>query len=142
MNETNFKRTLTAALLTLVATAAYSQTTTLQAKIPFTFRAVGADYPAGQYTIGRATQASASKWTVQLRNVETGQAVFIAAKAPATESKDARPRLIFRCVGEEGCSLASLWSGEGNGMEFSTPPLTASQRERRETIYLDRFKDK
>jgi hypothetical protein len=70
--------------------------------------------------------------------MDTGKAVFIQPTAPLRESEGARPRLIFRCGGVEGCSLASLWSGTGSGLEFYTPALTASQRERRETVYLDR----
>jgi hypothetical protein len=45
-------------------------------------------------------------------------------------------------AGEEGCSLARLWSGDGGGLEFRTPPLKPSQRERRETIYLESFQEK
>ena len=138
MKRENLKRTLTAALLTLVATAAYAQTDALTAKIPFAFRAVGSDLPAGRYKIAQATGAAGNGRTMELRNLDTGKAVFIPAKAPVSENKDARPRLVFKCAGEEGCSLSSLWSGEA-GLEFSTPPLTASQRERRETIYLERF---
>ena len=142
MNTKNLKHTLTAALLTLVATAAYGQTDALTAKIPFAFRAVGSDLPAGRYKIGQASGAGGDARTMELRNMDTGKAVFIPSKAPVSENKDARPRLVFKCAAEEGCSLSSLWSGEGGGMEFSTPPLTASQRERRETIYLERFKGK
>lgn len=79
---------------------------------------------------------------MELRNLETGKAVFLLAKdASLTESKQGRPRLIFRCRGE-GCSLATLWSGSGSGLDFPFPALTANQKERRETIYLDRFKEK
>jgi hypothetical protein len=81
--------------------------------------------------------------TMELRNLDTGKTVFIPSKTPVTGSKkDVRPRLIFQCGGEEGCSLATLWSGADSGLEFATPALTASQKERRETIYLDRFKEK
>jgi hypothetical protein len=75
-----------------------------------------------------------------LRNMDTGKAVFLPSKAPGKESKDARPRLIFQCIDEQGCALTALWSGEGKGLEFSNPPLTAAQRERRETIYLEKLK--
>ena len=37
---------------------------------------------------------------------------------------------------------AEDWSGAGSGLEFATPALTAPQKERRETIYLDRFNGK
>ena len=142
MKQKNLKRTLTAALLTLVATAAYAQTNAMTAKISFAFRAVGSDLPAGRYRVAPATAAPGSSRAMELKNIDTGKTVYILAKAPMTESEGARPRLIFRCGGEEGCALASLWSGTGAGLEFSTPALTASQRERRETIYLDRFKGK
>lgn len=133
------KCTFTAALLTLVATAAYGQEYAMTAKIPFAFRAAGSDLPAGEYKVDRATEGAGSA-TMQLRNVDTGKSVFIPSKVPVTESKKARPRLIFQCGGEEGCSLAKLWSGDGDGLEFATPALTDAQRERLETVYLNRFK--
>ena len=133
--------TLIAVMLTLAASAALGQDKPMIAKIPFAFRAVGSDFPAGQY---RVTTTRDSSWSMALLNEDTGRSVFIPAAAPVTEStdaRDARPRLIFKCGGEEGCSLTTLWSGTG-GLEFPTPKLTANQRERRETIYLDRFKEK
>ncbi len=143
MKQKNVRRTLIAAVLTLAASAAYGQENGTTAKIPFAFRAVGSDFPAGQYRVGAMTGSSGD---LQLQNMDTGKTAFIRSKAPltggATESKEVRPRLIFQCGGEEGCSLAKLWSGSGRGLEFATPKLTANQRERRETIYLDRFKDK
>ena len=138
MKQKNLKRALTAALLTLVATAAYGQTNAMTANISFAFRAVGSDLAAGRYKVAPVVGTSGRSQTMELRNMDTGKAVFILATAPIMESEDARPRLIFRCGGEEGCSLTSLWSGTGRGMEFATPALTASQRERRETIHLPR----
>ncbi len=137
MNKRSLRYTLTAALLTLACTAAYSQTNTLTATIPFAFRAVGSDFPAGKYKVRPAKGASGALGTMQLQSVDTGKSVFIQAKAPATESKNARPRLMFQCVSDEGCALSKLWSGTGSGMEFPTPALTPSQKERYETIYLD-----
>jgi hypothetical protein len=140
MQHKNLRRTLTAAMLTLLATTAYSQHNVLTAKIPFGFRAVGSDLPAGPYEV---RQTSGSSRALELRNLDTGKTVFIPSKDPAlSEAGDARPRLIFQCGGEGNCSLARLWSGTGAGVEFSTPALTSAQRERMETIYLDRFKGK
>jgi hypothetical protein len=141
MKPRMLKRTLTAALLTLAATAAYGQQQyAMTANIPFSFRAVGSDLPAGRYKVDR-TPGNAG--TMELRNIDTGKTVFIPAKgAPIAEAKNARPRLIFQCGGDEGCSLERLWSGTGSGLEFPTPALTAAQKERLETIYLDRFKSK
>jgi hypothetical protein len=128
-----------AAILTLVAGAAYGQNDGTSAKIPFAFRAVGSDLPAGKYVVGPASNDSQN---IKLQNMETGKTVFVHAKFGITESKNPRPRLVFQCGGEEGCSLTRLWSGTGSGLEFATPKLTANQRERRETIYLGRFKEK
>jgi hypothetical protein len=140
MKQKNLRRTLAAAILTLVAGAAYGQDLETSAKIPFAFRAFGSDLPAGTYAVGPLTGNPDS---LLLRNLDTGKSVFMHAKAHATEAtNESRARLVFRCGGEEGCSLAQLWAGTGTGFEFATPKLTADQRERRETIYLDRFKDK
>ena len=139
MKQKSLRNTLIAATLTLAATAAYGEDYAMAAKIPFPFRAVGSDLPAGHYRVERMEGNSS---VLALRNTDTGKAVFIPSKDPATESGHTRPRLIFQCGGEEGCSLATLWSGSGAGLEFRTPPLTATQKERRETIYLDRFKAK
>jgi hypothetical protein len=143
MKQENLGRALIAAMLTLGAGAAYGQDNGTTAKIPFAFRAVGSDFPAGNYRVGPMRGTSGN---MELQNLDTGKSAFIRSKAPlaagATESKEVRPRLVFRCGGEEGCALATLWLGSGSGMEFATPKLTANQRERRETIYLDRFKEK
>jgi hypothetical protein len=78
-----------------------------------------------------------------LQNIQTGKSLFIHAKTSITDpQKDVRSRLVFQCGGEEGCALARLFEGTGRGLEFPTPRLTANQRERRETIYLDRFQEK
>jgi hypothetical protein len=142
MKHQTLNRTITAALLTLVATAAYSQSTALTAKIPFAFRAVGSELPAGKYKVVAAAGPSAGSRTMELTNVDTGKAVFIPIKTPANESENGKPRLIFRCASDEGCALTSLWSGQGTGMEFSAPALTPSQKERYETVYLERVKAK
>jgi hypothetical protein len=127
-------------MLALAATAgAYGQDHEMTAKIPFAFRASGSDLPEGHYKVGTMSRGSR---TVELRNMDTGKSVFIPSRASITDDKDVRARLIFKCGGEEGCTLARLWEGSGGGLEFSTPALTANQRERRETIYLDRFKAK
>jgi len=138
MTQKSLRRTLIAAALTLAASTAFGQDKDTTATIPFAFRAVGNDLPAGSY---RILPASGSI-TLRLENVDTGKSVFIHAKAPISASQTERPRLIFQCGGEEGCALATLWSGADSGLEFATPKLTANQRERRETVYLDRFKDK
>jgi hypothetical protein len=133
-------KTLIAALLTLAASAAYGQDRDTIAKIPFAFRALGADLPAGQYKVVHDPGNSAN---MRLQNVESGKSVFIHARTSVTDPEKNFPsRLVFECGGEEGCALVTLFEGTGHGLEFPTQRLTANQRERRETIYLDRFKEK
>src|SRR5277367_2376709 len=107
MKQTSLRQTLTAALLVLAAGAAYGQDLETTAQIPFAFRAVGSDLPAGRYRVVRSAGYT-SKMTLQ--NVDTGKSVFINAKTSVTDSKkDERPRLVFQCGGEEGCALARLF---------------------------------
>jgi hypothetical protein len=146
MKQKNLTGTLTAALLTLVTAAAYGQTNSMTADIPFAFHAVGSSLPAGRYQIAPATIGSE---VMIVRNVDTGKAVYAPSKDPITESvrgsalgsKDANPRLVFQCRGEEDCSLAQLWSGGGRGLEFRTPVPAAGQRQR-DTVYVIRLKVK
>ena len=140
MKQRSLTKTLVAALLTIAGSAAYGQDRQTTAKIPFAFRAVGSDLPAGNYKVVHGTGYSVN---MQLQNMDTGKSVFLHAKTSIEDSgKHQRSRLVFQCGGDEGCTLARLFEGTGRGMEFRTQRLTANQRERRETIYLDRFNDK
>src|SRR5271170_1832459 len=109
MKQKSLRRTITAAMLTLIATTAYGQDYPMTAKVPFAFRAAGSDLPAGRYKVERPPNSA----TLTLRNVETGKTIFIPYRDPVTEAKTARPRMIFECGGEGGCSLATLWAGSG-----------------------------
>ena len=139
MKQKNLASTLTAALLTLVTATAYGQTNTMTANIPFAFHAVGSNLPAGRYQIAPAILGSR---IMAVRNLDTGKTVYAPSKDPITESvlgsRDANPRLVFQCRGEENCSLAKLWSGAGQGLEFRTPAPTAGQRQR-DTVYVIRL---
>jgi len=139
MKQNRLRGTFIAVMMTLAASAAFGQDGAMTTKIPFAFRAVGSDLPAGRYMVSTTREGSR---IMALLNQDTGKKVFIRSSALISGSEAARPRLIFKCGGEEGCTLARLWSRTGDGLEFPTPKLTANQRERRETIYLDRFKEK
>jgi len=141
MKQKNLTLTLTAAVLTLVTAVAYGQNNPLTATIPFAFHAANSNLPAGRYRVARASGTMGGSGIMQLRNLETGKSVFLASRVPITDSEDTRPRLVFRC-GESGCALATLWSGEGTGMEFATPKLPAAEKERSEVAYLYGSKEK
>jgi hypothetical protein len=139
MKQKNLHYTLTAALLTLVTAAAYGQTNTMIADIPFAFHAVGSNLPAGRYQVAPATTSSP---VMEVRNLDTGKTAYVLSKVRVTESKDSEPRLVFQCRGEDDCSLARLWSGAGIGMEFLTPALTSAHRERGASVYVIRLTQK
>jgi hypothetical protein len=140
MKQRSLTKALVAALLTIAGSAAYGQDRQTTAKIPFAFRAVGSDLPAGNYKVVHGTGYSVN---MQLQNIDTGKSVLLHAKSSiANSEKHERPRLVFECGGEAGCTLARLFEDTGRGLEFPTQRLTANQRERRETIYLDRFREK
>jgi hypothetical protein len=142
MKHTNLTLTVTAAMLTLAATTAFGQKPSLTAKVPFAFRAAGTDLPAGRYAVAPPQGSLGTSGTMEIRNLDTGKAIFLPAKNSPLAEKTGKPRLIFQCSDDGGCSLATAWSGQGSGLEFNTPALTASQKERRETIYLERFTSK
>jgi hypothetical protein len=139
MKQNNLRTMFIPATLLLALGVAFGQDKGSTAKIPFAFRASGSDLPAGRYTVLQ----TGNSVNVEIKSRDTGRSTYIQGKAPITESGGGRARLIFQCVeGEEGCSLARVWSGDGSGLELRTPGLTPSQRERRETIYLDRLHEK
>jgi hypothetical protein len=139
MKQKSLTKTLVAALLMIAASTAYGQDRETTAKIPFAFRAVGSDLPAGHYKVVHGSEYSA---IMQLQNMDTGKSVLLYAKTSIADSeKGWRSRLVFECGGE-GCTLARLFEGTGRGLELPIQRLTANQRERRETIYLDGVSEK
>jgi hypothetical protein len=140
MKQKSLTKTLVAALLTIAASTAYSQDRETTANIPFAFRAIGSDLPAGHYKVVHGSQHSAM---MRLQNVDTGKSVLLYGKTSIVDSeKRWRSRLVFECGGNDGCTLATLFEGTGRGLELPMQRLTANQRERRETVYLDRVSEK
>jgi hypothetical protein len=140
MKVNRMKLQVTAAMLSLGGIAAYGQNPPLTAKIPFAFRAVGNDLPSGNYRIARQQGATGASGTMELRNMDSGKAIFIPAKVPTTERTGDHARLIFHCA-EGDCALETMWMGTGQGLEFATPQMTSTQRERHETISLEPYKE-
>jgi hypothetical protein len=127
----NLNRTLmlTAAVLTLGAAAAYGQNR-VTADVPFSYRIVGAELPAGEYAVMQQGPFT------MLRNVANGQAKMAMTTSRVSEAKDRGARLVFRCGDESGCSLAQVWTGDGNGWQLYTPRLTAGEKERLAVVFI------
>ncbi len=133
MKQVSSKLMVTAAILTLGATAANGEEF-LIAKVPFDFRAVRSNLPAGRYSIAPAL---GGRNVTEIRNLDTGKTVFLSSKLTRGDS-DGEARLVFMCGGNDVCSLATMWPESGPGLDIPTPAPTG----RRETISRIRIKGK
>ena len=86
MKQTRLRSTLIAAMMTFAASATFGQDDPMTTKIPFAFRVVGSDLPAGRYMVSTTRESSR---IVALLNQDTGKKVFIRSSAPISESKAA-----------------------------------------------------
>lgn len=112
-----FDRTLiwVAASLAL-GTAVYGQDK-ITANIPFAFRTADGLHSAGVYDV--LTHSGAV--VLQLRS-PNGHSVNLPLGIPETSGiGEDRPRLVFNCKDDGGCSLAQVWTGNGKGWSYSAP---------------------
>ena len=135
MNKT-LQRALTGAALMISATAANAQNLPLIAKIPFAFRAVGSDLPAGEYTIRAMSFGSA---VLEIRNAATRETVYVFGDGQridtAWQSNGASPYLTFQCMGD-ACDLDSLASASRSPVRFGIPGRSRTGRKNTATIHL------
>jgi hypothetical protein len=117
MKQRILRQTLTAALLALAAGAAYGQDRETTAEIPFAFRAVGSDLPAGRY---RVVQSAGYTSKMTLQNVDTGKSVFINAKTSVTDSKT---KSVPAWSSNAAARKVARWPGFGRarGADWSSP---------------------
>jgi hypothetical protein len=123
-----------AAALTAIAVNAPAQM--LKAEVPFTFHAGQAVMTPGPYNLTLNT----SSHNAILRNVDTGQSVFVIFGAEATPLKawrsDGRARMGFDCVGRR-CVLRQLWPGnDSRSFEIPGPKLGRDEAVRTAEITL------
>ena len=104
------------AAATLVAAGAASAQT-LQATIPFAFRAGGKTMAAGTYHVNLRGLGGAV--LIKGWNKVGTVALPVAHK----DAKESTPKLVFAC-GRGTCSLLQIWPGYSEtGLEFETPKL-------------------
>jgi hypothetical protein len=102
-----------AAAALVAAGAASAQT--LQAEIPFAFRAGGKVMAAGTYSVD--VRGSANIVTISGWNKGGVMAMPTGVKADA----ESKPKLVFEC-GHGTCSLLQVWPGYSqDGLVFRTP---------------------
>jgi hypothetical protein len=133
--KTNLTRTLLLAAVALTSAASAFAEIKAAANVPFSFRASGKELPASAYSISKYSDAGAGHLT--LTNNNTGHSIFLPSMIPADGSKDARPRLVFRCGASSGCALAGIYLADGHGWKVPTPRLKPAEIERMAMIYIE-----
>jgi hypothetical protein len=127
-NLTN-KMTIVAAAFLAVASAASAQS--MEAKIPFAFRAAGKVMAPGTYHVRMQTQPSGYP-LLTISSHESGQSILAVAfgngnpKAAWKATGDAV--LSFEC-GNSRCALRQVWMGAGTSQvyRFATPNLGSDE---------------
>jgi hypothetical protein len=133
--KTNLTRTLLLAAVALTGAASAFAQTKAGANVPFSFRASGKDLPASAYSISQYSYSAPGHF--KLTNDNTGQSMFLRSMTAAHDSKDLRPRLVFRCGTSSGCALAGVYLADGRGWKVPTPRLKPAEIERMAMIYLE-----
>jgi hypothetical protein len=133
--KTNLTRTLILAAVALIDAASAFAQNKGAANVPFSFRAFGKDLPAGAYSLIQTGNVGGAH--LMLRNQANGHAALLPIAMPADDSKNARPRLVFRCNDSSGCSLAAVWLADGHGWKLPTPRLKPAEIERMAFVYLE-----
>ena len=111
MKRFTMKSLVVAAALAAAAVSASAQS--LNAEIPFNFRAGDAVLAAGTY---RINVGSADTSVVRLMNMDTKKSAMVVPRYRRDldkQSASGAPKLWFACTGSS-CVLSSLWNGEGS----------------------------
>jgi hypothetical protein len=147
--KTNLTRTLILAAVALTSAASAFAQYKVAATIPFPFRTFGRDLPAGDYSILQVSNVGGAQF--MLRNQTNGKSTILQIAMAAEDSKNVRPRLVFRCGNVSGCTLSAVWlsddvSGctlstvwlsDGRGWKLPTPRLKPTEIERMALIYFE-----
>ena len=112
---TNFTTRMMIAAATLVVAAGSASAQTLNAEIPFPFRANGVVMAAGTYQV-RAVNGRSGHPVFLVGNKDGGRSILFLAGAPHDAQKawaaTGQPVLSFQC-GTGPCALAEVWAGRG-----------------------------
>ncbi len=133
--KTNLTRTLILAAVALTSAASAFAQYKVAATIPFPFRTFGRDLPAGDYSILQVSNVGGAQFL--LRNQTNGKSTILQIAMAAEDSKNVRPRLVFRCGNVSGCTLSAVWLSDGRGWKLPTPRLKPAEIERMAFVYLE-----
>jgi hypothetical protein len=117
---TNYTKNMMIAAAALMVAAGVAGAQTIQAEIPFGFRAAGTVLPAGSYRV-RTNYQSGGNLAVTLSNQDTHQSVITMPYAhDLQQSGDAPASLTFECTGT-ACALVRMAPGSGQTYSFWKP---------------------
>jgi len=115
------KQILTIAVVLVLTALAPAQSHAQQitrAKVPFAFQAGETMMPAGEYQIRRALPSN--KAVQQIQRADSSASTFVLTNVTQNQEKNAAPKLIFHCYGNE-CFLSEIWNGNGGGLKLMVP---------------------
>ena len=116
----NLTMNMMIAAAALVVAAGVAGAQTIQAEVPFGFRAAGKVMPAGSYRVS-ASHLSGGSLAVTLRNEDTNHSVITMPYANNIQKKGDTPvSLTFECSGSD-CALVQMAPGNGQNYRFWRP---------------------
>jgi len=114
----NFTKKMTIAAAAMVVAVGVAGAQTINAEVPFGFRAAGTVMPAGSYQVS-ATHPGGSNPIFKLTNGETNRSVMTLPSANHIQkSSEPRASLTFECSGTD-CALVQVAPGSGQTYEIS-----------------------
>jgi hypothetical protein len=107
------------------------------ANIQFPFRTTNAELPAGRYQV-EALHLGSGKY-LELRNLDTGKRVMFHPSSPVVSVRASeKPRLIFACGEQSGCSLQRIWSSAVDGFDiYQKKSSPAAEAERLAVVQIE-----
>jgi hypothetical protein len=136
MKNVTMRLTIVAAAFVAVAGVASAQT--MEAKIPFAFRASGKVYEAGTYRVNMRNSSGVPVLTIRNRDsAESGLAVGTATDPSKTSVSTGNAVLSFQC-GVSRCALSKVWMGAAGtpAYSISTPKLGKDEPRRTAEIVM------
>jgi hypothetical protein len=117
---TNFTKNMMIAAAALTIAAGVAGAQTIQAEIPFGFRAAGTALPAGSYLV-KGNYQSGGSLVFRLTNEATNRTVFAMPYANSIQ-KSGAISLTFECTGTD-CALIQVAAGSGETYRFWKPKM-------------------
>jgi hypothetical protein len=139
----NMKTNMIIAAATLVAAAGVASAQSMEAKIPFAFRAGGKVLAAGTYHV-RMNRGPASGPMILISGQAAGEKVltlgYAGEEAKAAWTSTGRPVLSFRC-GVNRCVLTQVWMGaDAQVYQLSNPSFGKGEPQREAEVVLHPIK--